>query len=56
MPVMLGVLLGSLLGARVLVAARVRLLRLVFVAVIAALALQMIYKGITGDLSSSVPG
>jgi uncharacterized membrane protein YfcA len=56
MPVMLGVLLGSLLGARVLVAARVRLLRLVFVAVIVALALQMIYKGIFGDFSSSVPG
>src|SRR5262249_24559978 len=41
MPVMLGVLLGSLLGARVVVAARVRLLRLVFVAVIVVLALQM---------------
>src|SRR5262249_61775153 len=56
MPVMLGVLLGSLLGARVLVAARVRLLRLVFVAVIVALALQMIYKGITGEFSNAIPG
>src|SRR6516225_9756611 len=36
MPVMLGVLLGSLVGARVLATARVRLLRLVFVAVLVA--------------------
>jgi uncharacterized membrane protein YfcA len=56
MPVMLGVLLGSLLGARVLVDARVRLLRLVFVAAIVALALQMIYKGITGEFSNAIPG
>ena len=56
MPVMLGVLLGSLVGARVLATARVRLLRLVFVAVLVALALQMIYKGITGDFSNAVPG
>src|SRR6516225_12243075 len=34
MPVMLGVLAGSLLGARVLVQARARVLRLVFIAVI----------------------
>jgi uncharacterized membrane protein YfcA len=56
MPVMLGVLLGSLLGARVLAIARVSLLRLVFVVVIVTLALQMIYKGITGDFSNAVPG
>jgi uncharacterized membrane protein YfcA len=56
MPVMLGVLLGSLLGARALVAARVRLLRLVFVAAIVALALQMIYKGLTGELANAIPG
>jgi uncharacterized membrane protein YfcA len=56
MPVMLGVLLGSLLGARVLVGARVRLLRLVFVAVIVVLALQMIYKGTTGEFSNAIPG
>ncbi len=49
MPVTLGVLLGSLLGTRVLVAARVRVLRLVFSLVILALAVQMIYKGISGD-------
>ena len=56
MPVMLGVLVGSLMGARVLVIARVRLLRLVFVAVIVALALQMIWKATTGEFSNAVPG
>jgi uncharacterized membrane protein YfcA len=48
MPVMLGVLLGSSLGARVLTVAPSDRLRLVFVVVIVALAAQMIYKGITG--------
>jgi uncharacterized membrane protein YfcA len=48
MPVMLGVLLGSLLGARVLVLVRTRVLRIVFSVVILALALEMIYKGLTG--------
>jgi uncharacterized membrane protein YfcA len=50
MPVMLGVLTGSLLGARVLMAARTKVLRIVFSAVIFALALQMIFKGFTGKL------
>jgi uncharacterized membrane protein YfcA len=45
MPVMLGVLLGSLLGANVLARAQPRVLRLVFGVVIVALALQMIYQG-----------
>jgi uncharacterized membrane protein YfcA len=52
MPVMLGVLLGSLLGARVLTVARVPVLRLVFGAVIVALAAQMIYKGLTGGFTN----
>jgi uncharacterized protein len=46
MPVMLGVLAGSLLGARVLVVARVKVLRLVFSGVIAVLAMEMIYNGL----------
>jgi uncharacterized protein len=46
MPVMLGVLGGSLIGARILAGARVKLLRMVFSAVIAFLALQMIYNGV----------
>jgi uncharacterized membrane protein YfcA len=50
MPVMLGVLTGSLLGARVLMFAQTRVLRRVFSVVILALALQMIYKGFTGKL------
>jgi uncharacterized membrane protein YfcA len=50
MPVMLGVLGGSLIGARILVEAKVRVLRMVFSAVIAFLAIQMIYSGITGRL------
>jgi uncharacterized protein len=50
MPVMLGVLGGSMLGARILPEAKVRLLRVVFSVVIAALAVEMIYSGITGRL------
>jgi uncharacterized membrane protein YfcA len=50
MPVMLGVLSGSLLGTRVLVVAQPRALRIVFCLVILALAVQMIIKGFTGEL------
>jgi uncharacterized protein len=50
MPVMLGVLAGSLLGAKVLVNAQTNSLRLVFAVVILALGLQMLYKGILGGL------
>jgi uncharacterized membrane protein YfcA len=46
MPVMLGVLAGSLLGARILAGAKVRVLRLVFSGVIAVLAAEMIYNGL----------
>jgi len=48
MPVMLGVLLGSTWGARVLAAAQVRVLRWVFSGVIGALAVEMIYGGVRG--------
>lgn len=50
MPVMLGVLLGSLLGARVLSQARTPVLRLIFGGVVAVLAFEMIYHGLTGRL------
>jgi uncharacterized protein len=50
MPVMLGVLAGSMIGARVLLGAKVRVLRLVFSVVIAALAVEMIYKGFSGKM------
>ena len=48
MPVMLGVLAGSLAGARVLARAKVGVLRLVFSVVIGFLAVEMIYNGLTG--------
>ncbi len=46
MPVMLGVLAGSLIGTRYLVSARTKSLRMVFAAVIAALAFEMIYNSV----------
>lgn len=49
-PVMLGVLAGSLLGAKVLVRARVSVLRGVFVVVILALGVEMIVNGWRGKL------
>jgi hypothetical protein len=50
MPVMLGVLGGSLVGARVLAGAAVRTLRLVFSLVIGFLAVEMIYNGFAGKM------
>jgi len=50
MPVMLGVLAGSLLGAKVLVKAKVKALRYLFAAVIVALGFEMIFNGVTGRL------
>jgi uncharacterized membrane protein YfcA len=50
MPVMLGVLIGSLLGAMVLMRVKVRWLRIVFGIVIVIMALQMIASGIFGGL------
>ena len=50
MPVMLGVLLGSVVGARVLVVAQTKVLRRVFGVVILVLAVQMIIRGLGGNL------
>jgi uncharacterized membrane protein YfcA len=50
MPVMLGVLTGSLLGARILVTAKVHMLRYVFASVIFLLGVEMIYNGIIGRI------
>lgn len=50
MPVMLGVLMGSLLGTRILIKAETGSLRLVFALVILILGLQMLYKGIWGHI------
>jgi uncharacterized membrane protein YfcA len=49
-PVMLGVLAGSLAGAHMLVRIRVPVLKMVFVIVIVALGVEMIYSGATGNL------
>jgi len=50
MPVMLGVLAGAFLGSRVLVQAPVRILRIVFAAVILVLGIEMIVSGILGKV------
>jgi uncharacterized protein len=50
MPVMLGVLVGSMAGARILVHAPVKALRLVFAWVIVVLGFEMIYNSLAGKL------
>jgi uncharacterized membrane protein YfcA len=50
MPVMLGVLAGSLIGAGVLVKTKTRLLRIIFSIIIFALAIEMIYNGLAGKI------
>ncbi len=49
-PTMLGVLVGSLLGARMLGEAKTRVLRVVFTVVVFALGLEMIYDGLSGRI------
>jgi uncharacterized membrane protein YfcA len=50
MPVVIGVLVGSLIGTRVLVRTKTELLRHVFEIVIVLLGIEMIYGGLTGKL------
>lgn len=50
LPVMLGVLAGALLGARVLAVAKTQRLRLLFTGVVVVLAAEMLYKGLRGGL------
>ena len=50
LPVMLGVLTGSIIGARQLAEAKTQRLRLTFGIVVAALAIEMIYSGLTGKI------
>lgn len=50
MPVMLGVLAGSLAGSRLLVKAPVHMLRLLFSAVIVLLGFEMLWKNLAGKL------
>jgi uncharacterized protein len=47
MPVMLGVLGGATVGARLLAGAKTRSLRVVFSIIVVALAIEMIYSGLT---------
>lgn len=49
-PVMLGVLSGALLGARILGRANAKMLRQVFTVVVVVAACEMLYKGATGAL------
>jgi len=48
MPVMLGVLLGSLIGTRILVKTQTKFLRIIFSTVIVLLGLEMLIKGFRG--------
>ena len=50
LPVMLGVLGGALLGARILSGAKPRVLRVIFTVVVVVMAAQMLYKGATGGV------
>ncbi len=50
MPVMLGVLAGSLMGAKILIKANTKWLRLGFSLVIALLAIEMLYNGLSGNI------
>lgn len=50
MPVMIGVLLGSFLGARLLRHLRTRVLRFTFAILMTGVAIEMIHKGITGRM------
>jgi uncharacterized membrane protein YfcA len=48
MPVMLGVLPGAFLGARILVGAKTQILRIIFSFVLIAMALKMVYNSLIG--------
>ncbi|MBH8563518.1 sulfite exporter TauE/SafE family protein [Nostoc sp. CENA67] len=50
MPVMLGVLPGAFLGARVLVGAKTQILRIVFGVVLVVMAMKMVYNSLIGGL------
>jgi uncharacterized membrane protein YfcA len=50
LPVVLGVLAGALTGARILSRANVKWLRILFTTVVVIMAVQMLYKGIMGNV------
>ncbi|HTM99874.1 MAG TPA: sulfite exporter TauE/SafE family protein [Pedobacter sp.] len=49
MPVTLGVICGATIGAKILIKTKTDKLKIVFAVVVTFLALQMIYKGLTGN-------
>ncbi|MCC5630271.1 sulfite exporter TauE/SafE family protein [Nostoc sphaeroides CHAB 2801] len=50
MPVMLGVLPGAFLGARILTGAKTQILRIIFSVVLVVMALKMVYNSLIGGL------
>lgn len=50
MPVMLGVLPGAFLGARILIGAKTQILRIIFSFVLVVMALKMVYNSLIGGL------
>ena len=50
MPVMLGVLIGSLFGAKILIRSKTKKIRFVFALVVTLLALEMIYNGLAKNI------
>jgi uncharacterized protein len=50
MPVMLGVLPGAFLGARILIGAKTQILRIIFSFVLVVMALKMVYNSVMGGL------
>lgn len=50
MPVLLGVLPGAFLGARILIGAKTQILRIIFSIILVLMALKMVYNGLIGGL------
>jgi uncharacterized membrane protein YfcA len=50
MPVMLGVLPGAFLGARILIGAKTQILRIIFSFVLVLMAFKMVYNSLIGGL------
>ena len=50
MPVMVGVLIGSLVGAKILIRSQTKKIRLIFALVIMFLAIEMIYNGLAKNI------
>jgi len=50
MPVLLGVLPGAFLGARILIGAKTQTLRIIFSIILVVMALKVVYNGLTGGV------